>query len=222
MSGDRLSVLDEIAQDVAKRGLEPSAALVIQERIEDALTSSTQAQLRELATSLEKIVQELFRQASPKVVAALRRDGTAEPDLLISHSLGAVGFAQALATHSLARRADDGFAHFLSSRMYRPIIDELIAQPLTGVELAERLEARSEVVSRKLKVLRQIGAVDYRKDGTSLVNFLTPAALCLVKDGAGEAERLRPPVIESLEAARSKLKEHLRDQVSWGDGATAN
>ena len=48
--------------------------------------------------------------------------------------------------------------------------------------------------SRNLKELRSIGAADFRRDGTSLINFLTPAAKLL----AGTTDRGRKHIAEPV------------------------
>ena len=92
---------------------------------------------------------------------------------------------------------------------------------IRALSLAQICGERTETVSRKLKVLRDLGITDFRRDGTSFVNFLTPAAQAV----AGEfIEQPKPePVARALPGILSreleKVPAHLRKPVNFASDA---
>jgi DNA-binding transcriptional ArsR family regulator len=80
--------------------------------------------------------------------------------------------------------------------LYAPYVKALARDDHTGTQLAQICGVTTETVSRKLKFLRDLGITDFRREGTSFVNFLTPAAQAV----AGEfIEQQKPaPVAAGL------------------------
>ena len=92
----------------------------------------------------------------------------------------------------------------------------LFSEDRTGQALAEITGERAETVSRKLKVLREMGAVDYRRDGTSFYNFLTPAARSAVADWAiALATAVRSPKERKVDSVKNSLPEIMRAPLTF-------
>ena len=96
----------------------------------------------------------------------------------------------------------------------------LIDAELSGVEIAEQLKKDEAEVSRRLKLLRQMGAVECRREGNKVINFLTPAARAVARArnmgalGAGaHPGQMRPDVLDALDSHRKELPKELRNSL---------
>lgn len=178
------------------------------ERAADLLHDKDPAKLSALAFQLGELVLMGGRSASPEAARAARQE--AGPDRTPSeeaYTLGRLAFAHLLTAQAAQRRACSDFEEQLASDSLAPYVLELASRDLTGVELAEILSQRPETISRNLKRLREIGAVDFRKEGTSSINFLTPLARRVSEQILARRTRSRLPsaVRERMQAETLSL-----------------
>lgn len=167
-------------------------------RLREAGQDKDPGHVRALAGQLAEIFAGAIRAASPAAQVAARRESAEVDAAAEAFALGQLGFAYQVAADLADKRVDAQFEQTLASATYAPYVRALIDEDMTGIELAARLGQRVETVSRNLKVLRAIGAVDYHRDQTSFINFLTPAARHLLeRDEEPELRsRLAAPIRE--------------------------
>jgi DNA-binding transcriptional ArsR family regulator len=101
--------------------------------------------------------------------------------------------AQALSARAMERRCGDDFEQQLASESLRPYVNALLEGAATNICLADRIGHAAETVSRKLKVLRELGAADFRRDGQHVYNFLTPAAAAIASGWAKNETSMPAP-----------------------------
>lgn len=168
---------------------------VIAERLEEALAASGRSDLDDIQTALADFFHALLARAPEETAASVRGGQGANDEGVAAFWLGQIAFAQHLAAHAAERRADDRFVGIFANPSLAAYIRALATSDHTGKELAAVLNQREETVSRRLGELRELGVVDYRRDGTRFYNFLTPQARAAMKD-LGDAEALahRDPV----------------------------
>ncbi len=139
------------------------------------------------------------------------------------YALGKLAFAQLLAGRIADTRADSRFVEHVRNRHYLPYLQALFGGPLTVNALQLKVGTRLETVSRKLAVLRELGLVASRRQGTEVINILTPAAAATM-----EALGLNPvvetvPVVrapdvrEALDGERNALPSHMRGIPSFAE-----
>jgi len=149
---------------------------VIAERLEDALAAPGRAELDVTKVALAEFFSELLRRSPAEAAAAARGASNAPPAGVAAFWLGQIAFAQHTAAQAAERRADDKFAEVFTNTTLLAFVRALARTDHTGKELASALGMREETISRRLNELRELGVVDYRRDGTRLYNFLTPQA----------------------------------------------
>ena len=178
--------------------LTPAVFAGIAEEIEDAVSARSRAPLDALQEKLGDLFVDLLRQAPDAVVEAVRGTRTSDSSEAMAYLLGKVSFGQTIAAQAAERRADDSFIDVLHSSRFQDYVRALEHHDLSGVELAEITGEQPETVSRKLRQLRDAGIVEFRRDGTRLINFLTSGALaafrpetCGVQDVLDAAIRKR-------------------------------
>jgi len=116
-----------------------------------------------------------------------------------------------------SKRIDDTFERRLRARPFEQYVRLLVDEELSGRQIADRLGKDEAEISRRLKVLRHMGAVDCRREGNRFVNFLTPAARAVVRArnmgalAAGTARgQLSPLVSDALDDQRHLLRPELQ------------
>jgi DNA-binding transcriptional ArsR family regulator len=174
---DRFIQLDQLRERLkAPSDLQDEVLWAIAERLEEAVSAPTRALLETLDEQLIELFDTMLRTASKGAVEAVRgsaQAGSAETD---AYLLGQVSFAQLFVAQAAERRADDRFVETIRSSLYAPYVKALARNEYTGSQLAQISGERTETVSRKLRVLRDLGITAFRREGTSFINFLTPAA----------------------------------------------
>ncbi len=204
--------------DAARRhDLPAGTSTAISDRIIAALGREDRHGLEEAQAALEQFYLSRLASAPAPAAAAARGDEDSAPPEEAALSLGMIGLAHAIVARAASRRVDDAFEHRLRSKAYERYIRLLIDAELAGYEIAERLGKDEAEVSRRLKVLRQIGAVECRREGNRIINFLTSAARAVARarnmgalGAAGQPGQLRPDVLDALDNHRKELPEALR------------
>jgi DNA-binding transcriptional ArsR family regulator len=222
MSKDRFDQLDQLRESLkAPSELREEILWAIAERLEEAVSAPTRAPLETLDEQLIGLFDAMLRTASKAAVEAVRgsaQAGTAETD---AYLLGQVSFAQLFAAQAAERRADDRFVETIRSSLYAPYVKALARDDYSGTQLAQICGERTETVSRKLKVLRDLGITDFQREGTSFVNFLTPAAQAVAAEFIEQPET-EPAVRELpdlLLRELDKVAPHLRKPVNFASEA---
>ena len=227
------SFLSELTTELiadTRRDLPPGTATALSDRIIAALSREDRRGLEEAQSALEEFYLNLLRSAPGEAAAAARGDEGADNSHEAAFSLGQIGFAHAIAARAASRRIDDTFERRLRSKALERYVRLLVDAELSGRELADRLGKDEAEVSRRLKILRQIGAVECRREGNRVVNFLTPAARAIARarnmgalGAAAHPSQMRPDVLDALDSHRQELPESLRTPmilVASGDRRT--
>ncbi len=89
----------------------------------------------------------------------------------------------------------------------RQILDLLAQGELPVTELVERLGLAQPVVSKHLRVLREVGAVSVREDGRQRLYRVDGRALKPIFDWVSGYEALWSQRLDALEAVVTRLKE---------------
>lgn len=209
----RWTHLDSLVADQGPLTLPHAVYTELAERLREAAGDKDPTQIRALAAQLEDLLVQASAVAEPEARRAAWRDA-ASRSTAIGHAfdLGQISFAHQFAADIAAKRADAGFEQLLASESLAPYVQALWADDLTGVELAEEVGHRPETVSRNLRKLREMGAVDYRREGTRLINFLTPATRDLAEQAGGRMMRTRlsPPVRAWARSEKREMPEFMR------------
>jgi DNA-binding transcriptional ArsR family regulator len=154
---------------------EPLAGLLA-ERLEAALANPRREHLKSLKDDLFNFWLVMLQKTSPEVLSATRGEVGSLADLRSGFLLGQIDFAHHVAAQTLNRREGQKFSEAINGAVYKSLISSLWNEEASGKNIAARICETEESVSRKLKVLRAAGIVDFRREGTSCVNFLTPIA----------------------------------------------
>lgn len=217
---EKSSLLDTALAELKTYGL---AALsdglfaTLADRVRAALESSDHGQLDHMTSQLEEFYRELFS-AMPEGARAASRRAAIDGDAAAAFLLGQAAFAHLLAARTLDRRADDRFLSTIRDGRYERYVRALQREPMNGNRLVEEIGEREETVSRKLGVLRQLGIVSIRKEGTSVVNSLTPAARAVLehfKIAPLTARSHSPEVQKRVDNLQERLANHMRDLPSF-------
>jgi DNA-binding transcriptional ArsR family regulator len=92
----------------------------------------------------------------------------------------------------------------------RSMVERLSRGPVTAGELAAMLPIARPGVSRHLKVLREAGLVDVRKDAQRRVYSLRPQPLAEIDDWLGSYRALWENRLDALPAGVARGKRHRR------------
>lgn len=189
------------------------------ERLEAALSSARRSDLDTTRHELERLVAAILRSA-PEEVRAASRGSSPSDSLEFAYTLGQFSLAQELASYAFAKRVDDRFITRISDRRYERFVRALLSGALDGMQLASRLGLSKEHVSRVLRVLRSLEVVECRREGTRVVNRLTPNARAvadalrmgpLASDVDEERKRGRSQATLTLQSKRAELSGPLRE-----------
>jgi DNA-binding transcriptional ArsR family regulator len=185
-----MEIFDYLRIDKPMEQLESSYFSILSQMIQDC-EGGTKADLGAFSQFLVKLVHDQLRAVSPEVRSAIIGMENASPELRQAYVMGQLSLAQSVISSMFSRRADDTFVPTLLQRKYRDILKHLLAKDMTGVDLARLTKSTPETISRKLRLLREMGAADFRKDGTHTVNFLTHVAKAVLADNGVTKKKLR-------------------------------
>ena len=213
--------MNEVAEDLAKTGVHDlgvGLSTIICDRMIAALSAEDRTGLDEAQAVLERFYLDCLKSSPSAAARAARGEDDGDSSEAAAFSLGQIGFAHAIAARAASKRVDQAFDRRLRSRQLERYVRLLIDEELSGRQIADRVGKDEAEVSRRLKILRQIGAVECRREGNRVVNFLTPAARTVARAhnmGAIGATntRLAAAVSEALDDHRRELPEEMRQPL---------
>lgn len=171
------SFFEELASDPhGVLELNAQIAPVIADFLESSLLSPTREGLEAISGDLASLFESAMRKAPKAVVDSIIGKASSTINERASYLLGQISFAQLLASSALQHKASREFLETILDSSNYGYIQSLFERERTNLELSEALSLRVETISRRLRKLREIGVTDFRRDGVSVVNFLTPAA----------------------------------------------
>ena len=187
----------------------------LSERILAALSSEQREEIDEASDRLEQFYLARLAAAPESAAQAARGSGDPTSAEVASFSLGQIGFAHAVLAYAASRRADARFERVVLDRKFKSYIRLLLDRELSGRELADEVGKDPAEVSRKLKLLRQIGVVEHRRNGNKVINFLTPAARAIAREkNMGPKRAYKRGFSEqkaaAIASARDQLEPHLQ------------
>jgi DNA-binding transcriptional ArsR family regulator len=222
MSADRWLLLDRILDELnSPSKLPPELLNAVAEHLEEAISSSSSVPLRQLTNQLIELFNKLLRVAPPEAAKAVRGEVSNDTAGSVAYMLGQVSFAQLLASHASMSRADDQFLNTIKDRRYAEYITALSEGDRSGIDLSQICGECTETVSRKLKHLRGLGITDFRREGTSLLNFLTPAARAVAKELSLQSRENAPRVAPKLTllSIANPLPNHMKETMTFSHPA---
>lgn len=188
-------------------------------RVEYAVTNRSSATLGELDRQLTELSDHLLDTAPERVSKFLHSAETADFELNAALIVGQISFAQQLITQAASHRADDAFAVELSNPSFSAYLAALLKEAKTNGQLELVTSEATATVSRKLARLRELGITDFRKEGTRVVNFLTPIARAFLQQASASTNHPNivraGPINAALAKEIGKLPSHLRSPVTF-------
>lgn len=190
--------------------------------LNEALSSATASPIEALESELSVAMRRLLRAAHPDAIAAAtgrtRTDSVAD-----AFALGQINFAQQLTALAGNSRIEDGFLEALRASKFSPYLRELFESERSNKELSTIISHSEETVSRRMRELRAQGITDFRKDGTLVINFLTPVARQIMqaeKEAADEIhqlylEPLKPDVEALMRSLQSEQPQHMKHALTF-------
>ena len=182
-------------------GVNPAISSVVATYLSEAIINSSRSYLAEITDDVTALFQESVKVAPEEVVDAAF-DEEALDGLRSAFMLGQFSFAQLISGLLLSRRIDDSGKEEMLDSVARKYLCSLYHADATNTQLAEITGYRVETVSRRLRKLRELGLVDYRREGVSVLNFLTPYARVMLEKDKSES---------GVEKVTGKVKEQLSD-----------
>lgn len=222
MSTDQWNLLRKISETTESAADLPSGLYsAIATRLEEAITEGSREQLIAMNEQLAAFLKTYLQRSGRKVTEAVRGGADRDDDASAAYALGQISFAQLLAGQVGNRRIDERFATVIQENA--EIVKSLLERDKTGLELAEATGLRPETISRKVKTLRELGILDYHRDGTSLFNFLTPAARVIASTlevSIGQDRRTGSAVRRTVSSKQHKLEVHMRHAMTFAISQT--
>lgn len=217
MSKDQWNLLRQLPETIkSASNLPPGLYPAIATRLEEAIADGSRDSLLALHEQLAEFFKTYLQRSGGKVTGAVRGVADADADASAAYALGQISFAQLLAGQVGNRRVDERFATVIQENA--EIVKSLLERDKTGLELAEATGLRPETISRKLKTLRELGILDYHRDGTSLFNFLTPTARVIastLEETVRQDRRAGSAVRRSVASQQHKLRFHMRHAMTF-------
>lgn len=218
MSDARKSFFRDLAPSPDRPlGVDPAIPSVVATYLSEAIVNSSRSALAEISDDITVLFQESIKIA-PDVVIDAVFDENDLGSVRSAFILGQFSFAQLISGALLSRRMDDSGADVFLDSVSRKYLCFLYHADSTNTELSEITGQRVETVSRRLKKLRELGLVDFRREGVTVINFLTPfARLTLEKEQAdGGVEKVTANVKKKLNIASKDVAGHMKSFVGFG------
>lgn len=182
-------------------GVNPSISSVVATYLSEAIINSNRGPLAEISDDVTALFQESVKVAPEEVVDAVF-DEDALNNLRSAFMLGQFSFAHIISGALLSKRINDNGKEELLDTVTRKYLCSLYHEDASNTELAEITGYRVETVSRRLRKLRELGLVDYRREGVNVLNFLTPYARAMLEKNMPES---------GVEKVTKKVKDQLND-----------
>ena len=141
-----------------------------------ALAYRVESALDGTRTELAALHEQLLGQVRLRLQQAGWHPTQNTPEFEAAYQLGQLSFAKHLVAQALSKRADDSFIPSLHSPRYRPYVSALADGDKTALELATAVNGGVEGVRVVLGEMRELGMAEFARNGTEIVNFLTPLA----------------------------------------------
>lgn len=203
-------------------GLPPTVFTAIADRLRGAIESPDAELVQAAAHTLEAFYRNMVTASPSSVRDAARGEVTGET--AASYALGKLAFAQLLAARIADTRADARFLEQVRAPKHLAYIRALGEGPLNVTQLTDKVGECIETVSRKLGVLRNLGIVVSRKQGTTVVNMLTPATKQLLDTLPPPTDDMQITRTVTISAARkalqynrAKLPDYLKQAPTFSD-----
>lgn len=161
-----------------EESLTPSTFGNLAMRVEELLSLGTVDELKALEGQLAAVFKDRLRRLSTEARGQIL-DRTAG-DAMASFEAGRLSFAHLLVSQVAVRRAPERLAGQVRKKAFARYVEALRAGEKSNQELIDLVQEADATVSRKLRLLRTAGITGFRKEGRSVLNFLTTAALAAV------------------------------------------
>ncbi|NNB46322.1 helix-turn-helix domain-containing protein [Pseudomonas chlororaphis] len=200
-------------------GLSADLSTIIASYLSDALNNRSRNQLAEISDDLASLFKGALRLAPPEVVDAVLGDDM-ESVIRTSYEMGQLSFSRLISSSVLARRMDDGGDGVVLDSANKKYLCVLYNNDLTNTELSNVTRQRVETVSRRVKKLRDLGLLEFRREGVNVVNFLTPfAKATLESQGYVGNGKVAPAAQEMLDELNKKVPVLMKEFPLFGRGA---
>lgn len=188
----------------------------------DALSTATVAPIESLESDLREVISRVLKKAHPEAIAVIQ-GGIVEGPVVEAYALGQIDFAHQIAASAANARVDETFLNAIKASKFAVHLAELFKGERTNKELAKVSSQTDENVSRLMRELRQEGITDFRKNGTSVINFMTPVARQVWESRKELADEIHetyvgpcaPPVQKLFEKVKAGLPSHFRNAPSF-------
>lgn len=210
---------EELASDPAGAlGLSAEIGPIIADYLESAMLSPSRDGLEQVSDELVCLFENLIRRAPKVSVESVLGDDSADINNRASYVLGQVSFAQLLASSALEHKVSKRFLEAMSDSVNLKYLSEMRDREITNVELSEKVGQTVESVSRRLKRLRQLGITDFRRNGVSVLNFMTPPAVSLFDEMNPRvvAKKVTPAAVQKVRCATLNLGSHMNAFQMFG------
>lgn len=186
---------------------------ILADKLEVAISSGAKQELTNFISEVDAKYKSIFRSSADirEAVRCLNEGGDLNQAL---YFLGQLSFASRFAGMVVQKRECDSFLDLFKT--FSNYIEVLSGRECSGVLLAEALGYAPETVSRHLKRLRDAGIVDYRRERTEFINFLTPAARAYLGH-----DKLSTPIKKAIVNLRCNVMPAMRQQMFLGVGEVA-
>lgn len=198
-------------------GVHPAISSVIATYLGEAIINKNRSSLADISDDIVTLFQESVK-AAPEDVADAALDEEVLNELRSAFMLGQFSFAQLISGALLSRRGDESGKEALLDSVNRKYLCSLYHADATNTELAEITDYRVETVSRHLRKLRELGLVDYRREGVNVLNFLTPYARTMLEKDMPDSgiEKVTKQVKEKLNDASKTLPPEMKAFMGFG------
>lgn len=222
MSKAPILTLDLLASPsaVAPDKIQEGFFLSLAQRIERSITGASRQPLQALSIKLNEAFDYSYILAEDETRKTLRDQLPGA--ILQAYRLGQLNYAQSIVSKAVDRRVSDQFLAEFKKDKFKDIIKLLWHDELKCGALVDATGESGESISRKLKKLREVGITDFWREGTTIYNFLTPAAKALVPDEYKVASPVLvphlAPMASELARRRLDLDEQYREAPNFARG----
>ncbi|MFK9080468.1 winged helix-turn-helix domain-containing protein [Pseudomonas neuropathica] len=200
-------------------GISADLSSIIASYLSDAINNRSRNQLAEISDDLAGLFKDSLRIAPAEVVDAVLGEDL-DSVVRTSYELGQLSFSRLISSSILARRMDDGGEEVILDSTNKKYLCALYSNDLTNTELSDVTHQRVETVSRRVKKLRDLGFLDFRREGVNVVNFLTPfARATLESQGYVGSGKVAPAAKVMLEELNKKVPVLMKEFPLFGRGA---